>query len=136
MSVAPPSRLGEGRGRLDELLEDLDLERSEVDGGGDLSADAFFTARVVECLPAPLRGTGLRPTVRTTLLVGVHLLAALLGYVVLTSVTPGWFEPVARHAHEWLEFQPDAAGAASLALGLGLVAVVAFLCCRSHTAAT
>lgn len=102
------------------------FEQAEVGG------DPFFTARVLQCLPAPLRFTGLRPAGRAALLALFHVMALAVAYAVFTWATPGLLQPVAEHAHDWLELGTDATGLLGL-LTLALVAVVAFAASRSHT---
>ncbi|MCR9165290.1 MAG: hypothetical protein ACE37F_26740 [Nannocystaceae bacterium] len=141
---AQPAHLG-GGGRLDELLCELGAE-GESDahapapmGGGDV----FFTARVLDALPEPLRWTGASPLTRAATLLGFHVAAAVVGVMAYRWASPRIFDVAATRAAEaaspWassLALVPvDDPVYPALAVVL-VVGLVAFWATRSHTPAT
>lgn len=126
---------------LRRLLDDLDpaASHSEVEFSepGPLgSGDPFFTARVLDALPEPLRFTGLSPRSRTTLIVGVHALAAAMAYVLIGMWQPQWLSSTADWAHDSLEFGAGESSTLLSIAAVAVVAVVAFASARSHTRTT
>jgi hypothetical protein len=99
---------------------------------GDRRSDPFFTARVLDALPEPLRFTGLTPRRRAAVLAGFHLLAAAVAYAIVAGRAPA----IADQAHDLLgdtsAFGVDASAPWLTALVLGIVAVVAFVSSTSH----
>ncbi len=132
------------RSALRRLLDDLDpaashsdVEFSELSPPGPPGAtDPFFTARVLDALPQPLRFTGLSPRSRTTLIVGVHALAAAMAYVLIGMWQPQWLATTADWAHDSMEFGAGEGSTLLSVAAVALVAVVAFATARSHTRTT
>jgi hypothetical protein len=132
-------------GRLDELLGELGAE-AEADtefhppaSGGD----AFFTARVLDALPEPLRLTGASPLTRAATLLGFHVAAAVVGVIVYRWASPDIFDVAASRAAE--AASPWASSLALVPVGdpvypamavVAVVGLVAFWATRSHTRAT
>ena len=135
-------------GRLEALLSELDAEDS---GGSDVSlgegrsgGDVFFTARVLDALPQPLRWTGATPVLRAVTLLGFHVAAAVVGVVVYRWASPKVLDVAVSRAAEaaspWAASLPlSSAGtdsAAQAAAVVAIVGLVAFWATRSHTRAT
>ena len=134
-------------GRLESLLSELDVdEGSSVDDAplGRPGGDAFFTARVLDALPEPLRWTGATPAMRAATLFAFHVAAAVVGVIVYRWASPRLLEVAASRAAEaaspWASSPSlSALGTDSAAPAAGVVAVVglvAFWATRSHTRAT
>ncbi len=146
------TRRDDEQGRLDELLGELLPEGSKVDpeldapsrasiGGGD----AFFTARVLDALPEPLRWTGASPAMRAATLLAFHVAAAVVGVIVYRWASPKIVDQAASRAAEaaspWAsslaQLTPGAGDAAAPAAAVVVVVgLVAFWATRSHTRAT
>jgi hypothetical protein len=135
---------------LDELMSELGAE-SEFDADGfDVPSDAFFTARVLDALPEPLRMSGASPVMRAITLLGFHVAAAIVGVLVYRWASPRLLDVAASRAEEatsgWasgLALAPlgdpagSTSGAAATVVGVVLVVgLVAFWATRSHTRAT
>ena len=138
----------EPRGRLDDLLCELGAEElSEVEPP-PVSGEAFFTARVLDALPEPLRWTGASPVMRAATLLAFHVAAAVVGVIVYRWASPRLLDDAASRAAEatsgWtsgLALAPMGADSAGTSAGLAVavvtgVAAVAFWATRSHTRAT
>lgn len=151
-STTPDSVAPESGGRLDTLLSELDADG--LDGAstkpsvgpcpGPSGNDAFFTARVLDALPEPLRWTGATPLTRAATLLAFHVAAGVVGVIVYRWASPRLLDVAASRAAEaaspWassLSLAPvgtdSAAPAAAVVLVVGLVA---FWATRSHTRAT
>ena len=147
-----------GRPRLDALLDELGADSTSA-GTREFDAfggDAFFTARVLDALPEPLRWTGASPLTRVATLLGFHAAAAVVGVLVYRWASPRLFEQISEQVAGMAAARPEGASvwAASGALVLGsdgsssaltmvcvvlvvlLVGLVAFWATRSHTRAT
>ena len=139
----PSGRDSERGGRLDELLGELGAEgdadfRDPTSGG-----DAFFTARVLDALPEPLRWTGASPLTRAATLLGFHVAAAVVGVMAYRWASPKIFDVAASRAAE--AASPWASSLALVPVGdpvypalavVAVVGLVAFWATRSHTRAT
>ena len=147
----------DARGRLDALLDEFGADPSCSDDLGvprSSSGDPFFTARVLDALPEPLRWTGASPLTRVATLLAFHVAAAVVGVIVYRWASPRFFDQLSDRVSE-LSASPSAEGAspwaASLALAPGMdtaspglamllvvlvVGLVAFWATRSHTRAT
>lgn len=151
MSPVPTRGENDGR-RLDSLLSELD-----ADGGscaepaplaplGRSDGDPFFTARVLDALPEPLRWTGATPVMRAATLFAFHVAAAVVGVIVYRWASPRLLDVAASRAAEaaspWatsLSLAPagtDSAAPAAAAAVVAVVGLVAFWATRSHTRAT
>ncbi|MEM9459430.1 MAG: hypothetical protein AAGF11_34950 [Myxococcota bacterium] len=99
------------------------------------NVDPFFTARVVDALPAAPASPALSPRRRAMVLGLFHVVAGVLAYVVLTMVpesTARW----AEQAHQVLRWGSDSgAGSLLAAVGVGAAVAVALLAARTHTPA-
>lgn len=144
-----PSRHDSERGgRLDELLGELG---AEVEADTDVRAstsmgaggDSFFTARVLDALPEPLRWTGASPLTRAATLLGFHVAAAVVGVMAYRWASPKIFDVAASRAAE--ATSPWASSLALVPVGdpiypamavVAVVGLVAFWATRSHTRAT
>lgn len=142
-----PTRAGDNGGRLDSLLSELDAdEGSCMDAAplGRSDGDAFFTARVLNALPEPLRWTGATPLMRATTLLAFHVAAAVVGVIVYRWASPRLLDIAASRAAEaaspWatsLSLTPAGTdSAAPAAAVVAVVGLVAFWATRSHTRAT
>ncbi len=130
--------------RLDALLSELDADDSS---GFDTrpGADAFFTARVLQALPEPLRWTGASPLMRAVTLLAFHVAAGVVGVIVYRWASPRLLDVAASRAAEaaspWaasLSLSPGGSDSAAPAAAATVVVVglVAFWATRSHTRAT
>jgi hypothetical protein len=123
------------REALDDFVSgELDLWRARPEPVTLPAVDPFFTARVVEALPAPRSGTGLSPRRRALLLGLFHVIAGLLAYVVLTMVpesTARW----AEQAHRMLTWGSESGGLWLAATAVASAMVLAFVVGRTHTPA-
>lgn len=146
LGPATPSGAAETGRRIDALLSELDAEdaagvgsSSPVSGG-----DAFFTARVLNALPEPLRWTGATPMMRAATLLAFHVAAAVVGVIVYRWASPRLLDVAADRAAEaaspWaasLSLSPAGTDAAAPAAAVVVVVgLVAFWATRSHTRAT
>lgn len=134
---------GQGR-RLDALLDELGAQ-PEGDGRASVSmrGDAFFTARVLDSLPEPLRWTGASPLTRAATLLAFNVAAAVVGVIVYRWASPQIFEVAANRATEaaspWassLALAPGVDAAYPAIIVVLVVALVAFWATRTHTRAT
>ena len=95
-------------------------------------ADPFFTARVVEALPAPRMGTRLSPRRRVMVLGLFHVLAIVGAYAVVTMVpesTARW----AEEAHRVLVWGSESGGLWLAATAIGGAMVLAFIFGRARS---
>ncbi len=133
--------------RLDALLSELGAdENARIDGApvSRVAGDVFFTARVLNALPEPLRWTGATPLTRAVTLLAFHVAAAVVGVVVYRWASPRLLEAAASRAAEaaspWaasLSLAPGGPDAAAPAAAVvAVVGLVAFWATRSHTPAT
>jgi hypothetical protein len=120
-------------------LQQFVSDELELFGLSDIGADPFFTARVVDELPEPLRWTGLSPNRRMLLLAAFHLAAGGIAYSVLAWLTPELLTTAADTAHAWLGSSEASAGttvswgaAVAAVVGVGLIA---FVSTKSHNPA-
>ena len=106
----------------------------------DPSTDPFFTARVLDALPAPLSFTGLTPRQRAAVLAVFHVIAGGVAYAIAAVFAPEYMSGLADQAHDVLgdasALGVDASAPWLTAFVLGIVALVAFVSSRSHTSAT
>lgn len=142
-----PTRAGDEGGRLDSLLSELDADEGscmDTAPRGRSDGDAFFTARVLNALPEPLRWTGATPLMRATTLFAFHVAAAVVGVIVYRWASPRLLDVAASRAAEaaspWatsLSLSPVGTdSAAPAAAVVAVVGLVAFWATRSHTRAT
>jgi hypothetical protein len=104
------------------------------------STDPFFTARVLDALPAPLSFTGLTPRERAAVLAVFHVIAGVVAYAIAAVFAPEAVSSLADQAHDMVgdasALGVDASAPWLTAFVLGIVALVAFVSSRSHTSAT
>jgi hypothetical protein len=143
---ATPGGATEPGRRIESLLSELDAEDT-VGAGSDApisGGDAFFTARVLDALPEPLRWTGATPMMRAATLLAFHVAAAVVGVIVYRWASPRLLDVAADRAAEaaspWaasLPLSPAGTDAAAPAAAVvAVVGLVAFWATRSHTRAT
>jgi len=144
----PATLAPESGGRLDTLLSELDADgASGIDGSSvPPGNDAFFTARVLDALPEPLRWTGATPLMRAATLLAFHVAAGVVGVIVYRWASPRLLDVAASRAQEaaspWassLSLAPvgtDSATPVAAASVVVVVGLVAFWATRSHTRAT
>ncbi|MGH1343261.1 MAG: hypothetical protein ACRBN8_17005 [Nannocystales bacterium] len=108
------------------------------------AADVFFTARVLDALPEPLRWTGASPVMRAVTLLAFHIAAGVVGVIVYRWASPRLLDTAASRAAEaaspWASsLSLSSVGtdpAAPAAAVVTVVGLVAFWATRSHTRAT
>ncbi len=136
--------------RLDELLAEVaaDPQPSRAEAGTSVAPDAFFTARVLDALPQPLRWTGASPRARVLTLLGFHGAAGVVGVMAYRWASPRLLETASSRAAEaatpWASslsslLPGPESGAEGMAFAVAVVVVVglvAFWACRPHTHAT
>ncbi len=137
-------------GRLRELLDDLGASESAAEGlvEPEPDADVFFTRRVLDTLPEPLRFTGLTPRMRAITLLGFHLAAGVVAVLVFRWASPKLLDAAAKTASNWTSAGAASLGANASSLGGGAdsmvpavltvaaVGLIAFWATWSHTRAT
>jgi hypothetical protein len=96
-------------------------------------ADPFFTARVIEALPAAWIGSRLSPHRRAMILGVFYAAAALSCWVVLTVLDPELPVAVADRAHGWLTHSGGLEWPALGAVAAAALAAFALMARRSHT---
>jgi hypothetical protein len=112
------------------------IERELEQLKGEVRCDPFFTARVLDALPEPLRFTGLSPRERVAVLAIFHVLALVAAYGILRWAAPDAVDAVADGAHAWFGLGLDVSAPWLTAFALVAVALVAFISSRSHTRPT
>ncbi len=134
------------------MLSDFVAGERELFGQADVGPDPFFTARVLDALPPPLRFTGLTPRGRAAVLAVFHVIAGAVAYGIFVWLTaspagstastgvPDYAAAVADRAHDVLAgvaaLGVDASAPWLTAFVLGVVALVAFVSSRFNTRPT
>ncbi len=148
MSATRPS--ASGHRRLDDLLAEVgrDGHAPGAEAEPSLAPDAFFTARVLDSLPGPVRWTGVSPRARIMTLAGFHAAAALVGVMAYRWASPRLLDTASSRAAEaaspWASSlasvlpgpETAAEGIAFAVAVIGVVGLVAFWASRPHTHAT
>ncbi|MEM6290244.1 MAG: hypothetical protein AAGA54_03235 [Myxococcota bacterium] len=143
----PPVDPGAEPDRLSALLADLGASESAAEGlvEPEPEADVFFTRRVLDTLPEPLRFTGLSPRMRAFTLLGFHLAAGVVAVLVFRWASPKLLDAAAKTAANYtsglatsmeLGAGGGAEGMVPAALTVAAVALIAFWATWSHTRAT
>ncbi len=116
-----------------ELAEFVEAEAALCSLSDVEPVDPFFTARVVQALPTTWIGSRLSPYRRAMILGVFYAAAALVCWLVVTTLAPGLGLDLADRAHGLLTTAPPLPWPILATLVIAVVAAVAFVGRKSHT---